>query len=78
MSDISLTDITIHIDKDIDATARSKVENGLRIINGVVSVHMNDEKAHLVVVEYNPDVTSSSHILAMTKELAGHAEMVGL
>ncbi len=78
MSDISLTDITIHVDKDIDADARNKLEKGLRVIDGVVSVHMSEEKAHLVIVEYNPDMTSSSHVLAMVKELAGHAEMVGL
>ena len=78
MTEITLADVTIHIDKDTDADTRSKVESGLRIINGVVSVHMPDDKPHLVVVEYNPDVTTSSHILTMVEELAGHAEMIGL
>ena len=78
MSEITLTDITIHIDKDTDTATRNKVESGLRTIRGVISVHMPSDKPHLVVVEYNPDVTSSSHILAMVKELAGHAEMIGL
>ncbi len=78
MTDITLTDVTIHIDKDTDATTRTNVENGLRIIDGVVSVHMPADKPHLVVIEYNPDVTSSSHLLTMVKELAGHAELIGL
>jgi hypothetical protein len=78
MSDIKLTDITIHIDKNTDADTRAKVESGLRIIHGVVSVHMPADKPHLVVVEYNPDETSSKHILTMVEELVGHAEMIGL
>lgn len=78
MNDITLTDVTIHIDKDADATTRQTVENGLRMLTGVVSVHMPEDKPHLMVVEYNPEATSSSHLLAMVTELAGHAEMVGL
>ena len=78
MSDITLTDVTIHIDKDTDAIIRSQIENGLRTINGVISVHLPEDKPHLVLVEYDPDVTSSSHLLALVKELAGHAEMIGL
>ena len=78
MSDITLTDVTIHIDKDTDTDTRQNVESGLRVINGVVSVHMPEDKPHLIVVEYNPDVTSSSHLLTMVQELAGHAELIGL
>lgn len=78
MSDITLADVTIHIDKDADATVRANVENGLRILNGVISVHMPEDKPHLVVVEYDPEKTSSSHLLTMVKEVAGDAEMIGL
>ena len=78
MTEIALTDVTIHIDKDTDNATRTNVESGLRIIDGVVSVHMPEDKPHLVVVEYNPEKTNSSHLLTMVKELAGHAEMIGL
>ena len=78
MSEITLTDVTIHIDKDADNATRTNVESGLRIIDGVVSVHMPEDKPHLVVVEYNPEKTNSSLLLTMVKELAGHAEMIGL
>ena len=78
MSDITLTDVTIHIDKGTTADTRKKIESGLRMIKGVISVHMPSDKPHLVVVEYNPDVTSSRHMLTVVQELAGHAEMIGL
>ena len=78
MSDITLTDVTIHIDKDTDTVTRSAIENGLRTLDGVISVHLPADRPHLVLVEYDPSATSSSHLLTLVKELAGHAEMIGL
>jgi len=78
MSDIKLVDVTIHIDKETDADTREKIDAALRALPGVVSVHMPDEEPHLLVVEYNPDVTKSAHMLTTVRELAGHAEMIGL
>lgn len=48
MSKIKLVDVTIHIDRDTDAGTRKKIEASLRNFQGVVSVHMPDEKPHLV------------------------------
>ena len=69
---------TIHIDKETDAGTREKIDAALRTLPGVVSVHMPSEEPHLLVVEYNPDVTKSAHMLTTVRELAGHAEMIGL
>ena len=78
MSEIKLTDVTIHIDKETDADTREKVETALRQLQGTISVHMPEENHHLIVVEYNPDITNSTHMLTTVRELAGHAEMIGL
>lgn len=78
MSDIKLVDVTVHIDKDTDAATREKIETALRGIDGVVSVHMPQEEAHLIVVEYNPDKIKSSDLLDTVQEIAGHAELIGL
>ena len=78
MTDINLADVTIHIDKDTDSDTRQAVETALRAVSGVISVHMPSDESHLVVVEYNPDATTSSHLLTMVKEVVGHAEMIGL
>lgn len=78
MSDIKLVDITIHIDKETDDATRDKVENALRALDGVVSVHLPENERHLVVVEYNPDAMQSSALLAAVQDVAGHAEMIGL
>jgi hypothetical protein len=78
MSDIKLADVTIHIDRDVNDDTRSKVEAALRGMDDVVSVHMPADKRHLVVVEYNPDKVSSGAVLAAVREMAGHAELIGL
>jgi hypothetical protein len=78
MSDIQLVDVTIHIDEETDVDTREKIDAALRSLRGVVSVHMPDDEPHLLVVEYNPDVTNSTHMLTTVRELAGHAEMIGL
>ena len=78
MSDITLTDVTFHIDSEMDSGTRTRLEDGLRKLRGVISVHMPSDKPHLVVVEYEPELTNSTHLLAMVRELAGKAEMIGL
>ena len=78
MTDIKLVDVTIHIDKDTDLDTRNSVEAALRTVKGVISVHMPSNEPHLVVVEYDPDATTSSTLLTTVEEVAGHAEMIGL
>lgn len=78
MTEIILADVTIHIDKEIHTDTHGKEEAALRDLPGVVSVHMPGEEPHLLVVEYNPDVTTSTHMLTTVRDLAGHAEMIGL
>lgn len=78
MTDIKVVDVTLHIDNNLSTTVREAVEKELRSINGVVSVHMPADKAHLVEVAYNPDNVQSEHIAHSIRELAGHVELIGL
>ncbi len=78
MSGIQLVDVTIHIDAETDAATRGKVDAALRNVDGVVSVHMPEDKSHLVVVEYDPEKTKASHLHEVVREIAGHAELIGL
>ena len=78
MVDIKLTDVTIHMDRETDAGTREKIETSLRELQGVVSVHMPENRNHLLIVEYNPDVTKAEYMLEMVNRVAGHSEMIGL
>ncbi len=78
MTDIQLVDVTVHFDADLSAVARGDIENAVRALDGVVSVHMPEDKPHLAVVEYNPERMNSATILKTVTEQGGHAEMIGL
>ncbi len=76
--DIKLVDIIIHIDETLSHDVRQDIDGKLRTIDGVVSVANHDDKSHLLIIEYNPDRTSSSKLLSTVRNMGVHAEMIGL
>lgn len=76
--DIQLADVVVHIDEALERERRTEIEEQLRAIDGVISVHNPDEKSHLAIVEYNPDKTTSGVILNTVTIQGVHAELVGL
>ena len=78
MTNISLADITIHIDEIMDDEKRAKVENNLRSIDGVISVQSSKETPHLFIVKYDPDHARSKEILDIVLGEHLHAELLGL
>jgi hypothetical protein len=76
--DISLADVLIHIDETLATEQRAEIEEHLRGLEGVVSVHNPADKPHLVLVEYRPDKTSSQDLLLNVRAMGVHAELVGL
>ena len=76
--DINLADVTLHIDETLPHEERENVADAIRGIEGVVAVASHDERPHLMVVEYDPNRTSSQEILSSVKGAGFHAELVGL
>ena len=76
--DIQLADVTVHIDENLDAALRARIEEKGRAVEGVVSFHNPEDRSHLVVVEYNPERVNSSAILEAVKGEGVHAELIGL
>ena len=78
MNDINLADITLHIDENLSAEQRGTIEESLRALDGVVSVHNSDRAPHLTIVGYNQSVMDSQRILKRVTDQGAHAELVGL
>lgn len=76
--DIQLADVLLHIDENLTQDRRGEVEERLRGIDGVVSVHNPDTRPHLTLVQYRPDKVSSQALLKATMAEGIHAELVGL
>lgn len=75
---IQLVDVTVHIDEQLDAQRREGLVDKVREEDGVVSVALHKEHSHLMIVEYNPEKTSSAKILKRVTGEGVHAELVGL
>jgi hypothetical protein len=76
--DIQLADVVVHIDQTLERQRRVEIEEQLRAIEGVVSVHNPDDRPHLSIVEYNPDKTNSEAILSTVTNQGVRAQLVGL
>ena len=76
--DIQLADVTIHIDEALPPAKRAEIEQKLRAIDGVVSVHNPDDKPHLAVIQYNPQKVRSAELLDAVRGESVHAELIGL
>jgi hypothetical protein len=76
--DIPLSDVLIHIDENLSSARRADIEELLRSVDGVVSVHNPKDKPHLTLVEYRPDKVDSQGLLQTARTEGVHAQLVGL
>lgn len=78
-TDISITDIVVHLHPESSCDDRDKIERELRAHDGVISVHFNtEEHPHAVVVAYNPDAVTAQEVLAEIRKCDPEAVMAGL
>lgn len=77
MSD-QIADITMHIDENTTHEAREKLRDKLLSMDGVMAASYHDEKPHLMVMAYDPDVVNSLAFVKTAEEQGLHAELVGL
>jgi hypothetical protein len=75
--DNKLAEVTLHIDEDTSHDERESFRDVLLAMNGVMAASHHDEKPHLMLIEYNPDVIHSIEFVNAAKTHGLHAEMVG-
>jgi len=75
---INLADVTVHIDETLDASRLASIEEGLRGLDGVVSVSHLENRPHLKIVAYNPAKVDARAVLAHVTAHGVHAELIGL
>jgi hypothetical protein len=75
---IDLADVTLHVDEPLDSDGLSKLEDAFRTREGVVSVHVNENRPHLFVLEYNPKLVHSKDLVKIPQFHGLHAELIGL
>jgi len=76
--DTKLAEVTVHIDESTSHDEREKFRDVLLAMDGVLAAACHDEKPHLLLIEYNPDVINSIEFVNTAKEHGLHAELAGL
>ncbi|MCU7835731.1 MAG: ATP-binding protein [gamma proteobacterium symbiont of Taylorina sp.] len=76
--DIKLVDITLHVDENLSAEQRETLEESLRALDGVISVHTSEKTPHLIIVGYNPDIIDHNGILKRVTDQGAHAKVIAL
>ena len=69
--------LVLHVDDTLGEERRGDIEVALESEQGVSAAHFTDRRPHLMVVEYDPDLTSSTHILSKVNAQRVHAELIG-
>jgi hypothetical protein len=73
-----MVDVLLHIDETLPHSARESLRDKFLAHEGVLAAAYYDDQLHLMVIEYDPDVTGSSEVIALANEQGVHAELIGL
>jgi hypothetical protein len=77
--EVNIADFVVHLHPESSPDERKNVEQELRALDGVVSVHFDREnQPHAVVVAYNPEAITSQAVLAEIRKHDTAAVMAGL
>jgi len=76
--DKKMVDVTLHIDEDLDQSTRDQLREDLLHITGVTSADSGNNKPHLMIVEYNPDVVDPILFVEYGKQHGLHMQLIGM
>ncbi len=71
-------DVTVHLDEMIPRERFTEVCHLIEGVGGVTKVQCAEHRAHLLMVEYDPDAVDSETILHRVTSHGLHAELIGL
>jgi hypothetical protein len=75
---MSVADTLLHVDEDLDLSARERIVENIRNIPGVISPRFNPGKEHLLLVAFDPSEIQSRGLLENIRNQGYHAELIGL
>ena len=73
-----MVDVMIHIDPETTHSDREMLRDSLLQQSGVDAAAYHDDKPHLIMIEYDPDVVTSETLLKVISDKGIHGELVGL
>jgi hypothetical protein len=73
-----MVDVIIHLNEATSHADREALRDQLLAHPGVMAADCHDDKPHLFLVVYDPDVVSSMDLLKIAKSRGLHAQLAGL
>jgi hypothetical protein len=70
--------LLIHVDNALDLPQRTDLEQKVIQMNGVTAAKFSTDKNHLMFVQYDPAMTTSTHVLRQVQGAGVGAQLVGL
>jgi hypothetical protein len=71
------TNVVIHIDEQLSRQEIQDMEKSISFDLGVTSACVHERTPHLMVVDYDPNVTSGGELLRGVRNRGVHAELIG-
>jgi hypothetical protein len=68
--------VTLHIDETTTHDEREALRDTLLNLSGVMAAAFHDEKPHLMVVIYKPDLVKSIEFVNAARHCGLHAELI--
>jgi hypothetical protein len=73
-----MVDILLHIGETTTHKDREALRDRMLAQQGVMAADYHDDKPHLMVIEYDPDVIDSVKFVDVAKQAGVHVSLVGL
>ena len=73
-----ISDITVHFNEETNHDQREDLRDTLLDLNGVMAADCHDEKPHLMIIAYDPELVTSQDFLSTMNNNGLHAQLVGL
>jgi hypothetical protein len=68
--------VTLHIDEETTHDEREAFRDALLNLKGVMAAVYHDNKPHLMIVIYNPELVKSIEFVTVAKSRGMHAELI--
>lgn len=76
--DIPMSDVMVHIVEELSSKQQTDLELQVRNQKGVVGLGYHDTRPHLMIIEYNQDITTPKELLHTVNDFGLHAELVAM
>ncbi len=74
---MTINDVVIHVNENLDRQARLDLEDRMREIEGVIAPRIHDHREHLMIVAYDSDRIRALELLDKVRDMGFHAQHCG-